>query len=73
MNNIGKLIKSIRFKLCNYYGEEVLILEQVKGYQRGYVIIGDRYIENTNNDIAPQAPTKANTNNEISKILSEFV
>lgn len=46
----GKLIKSIRFKLCNYYGEEVLILEQVKGYQRAYVIIGDRYIENTNND-----------------------
>ncbi len=46
----GILIKSIRFKLYNYYGEEVLIIEQVREFQKMSAIIGARYIENTDSN-----------------------
>ena len=45
-----KIITSLRFKFVNYYDEEVMILEQIKGDQKAQIIFGTKYVENTITD-----------------------
>lgn len=45
-----KQIKTLRFKFANYYDEDVMVLEQIKGGQKANVIFGTKYVENTITD-----------------------
>lgn len=44
-------IKNIRFKLIDYYNEEVLLLEQITKNQKTKIIIGSRYISNNEDNL----------------------
>ena len=47
---LKKVMPTLRLKLVDYYGEEVLLLEQITVNQVAKVIIGTRHIENANTD-----------------------
>lgn len=41
-----KKVTSLRFKFINYYDEDVMVIEQIKGSQKAGIVFGTKYVDN---------------------------